>query len=248
MKREERTNDPQAALLAALTGWQAGIWTALPGVIDDVDLAKMTARVKPAMQARFSKPGGSADWVNLPLLVDCPVIFPSGGGFTLTFPVTAGDECLVIFASRCIDGWWQSGGQARPLEMRMHDLSDGFVMVGPRSQPHVLGVPASSSSVELRNDSRSAFVQIDSGGNIAVQTAGNLTAQAGGNITAQAAGQATVTAPTIQLTGNVVVTGNLTVNGNTALNGTAVANGKNIGSDHKHGGVQTGTGTSGVPT
>src|SRR5260363_73502 len=48
--------------------------------------------------------------VELPLLGDVPVFFPRGGGCTLTFPVQKGDECVVVFASRCIDGWWQSGG------------------------------------------------------------------------------------------------------------------------------------------
>ena len=64
-----------------------------------------------------------------------PVVFPGGGGFALTFPVAAGDECLVVFASRCIDAWWQSGGVGEPMEPRMHDLSDGFALIGVRSQP-----------------------------------------------------------------------------------------------------------------
>ncbi|MFW8450019.1 Gp138 family membrane-puncturing spike protein, partial [Klebsiella pneumoniae] len=64
--------------------------------------------------------------VNLPLLVDVPVVFPRGGGCTLTFPVKPGDECLVIFADRCIDFWWQSGGIQEPVDERMHDLSDAF--------------------------------------------------------------------------------------------------------------------------
>ena len=33
------------------------------------------------------------------------MVFPGGGGFALTFPVAAGDECLVVFASRCIDDY-----------------------------------------------------------------------------------------------------------------------------------------------
>lgn len=239
MKREERIENPQVAMLAAFAGLQAGLWTALPGIIEGVDLAKMTARVKPAMQGRTSKPDGSQEWSPLPLLVDCPIVFPSGGGFVLTFPVAPGDDCLVIFASRCIDGWWQSGGQALPPEIRMHDLSDGFVLVGPRCQPNVVTPTPSSSGAELRNATRTSFVRIDASGHATVQAAGDVTVIASGQLNAQA--------PIIQITGNVTITGNLTVNGNTSLIGNAQSNGKNIGSTHTHSGVQVGTASTGVP-
>ena len=65
-----------------------------------------------------------------PVLMDVPVFFP--GGFS--FDVTAGDECLVVFADSCIDGWFQNGGVSTPLVARRHDLSDGFAFVGFRSR------------------------------------------------------------------------------------------------------------------
>jgi hypothetical protein len=70
----------------------------------------------------------------LPAAGGCSCRFPRGGGCTLTFPVKEGDECLVIFADRCIDFWWQSGGIQEPVDGRMHDLSDAFCIVGPQSQ------------------------------------------------------------------------------------------------------------------
>jgi hypothetical protein len=67
------------------------------------------------------------------------------------FPVKEGDECLVIFADRCIDFWWQSGGIQEPVDGRMHDLSDAFCIVGPQSQAKkISGI--STSAVELRSD------------------------------------------------------------------------------------------------
>jgi hypothetical protein len=36
----------------------------------------------------------------LPILINVPVQFPRGGCFLLTFPVTKGDECLIMFAER----------------------------------------------------------------------------------------------------------------------------------------------------
>ncbi|MCL5500635.1 hypothetical protein M5Y49_18345 [Escherichia coli] len=123
---------------------------AMPGVIESFDPDSVTASVRPAIKGYD---GGTEDdgWIELPLLVDVPVIFPRGGGCTLTFPVSAGDECLLIFADRCIDFWWQNGGVQKPVDLRMHDLSDAFAIVGPQSQAHkISGI--STSSVEIRSD------------------------------------------------------------------------------------------------
>ncbi|MEP8723501.1 Gp138 family membrane-puncturing spike protein, partial [Enterobacter kobei] len=105
----------------------------------------------PAIRSVETDNDGNRVTKNYPLLVDVPVIFPRGGGCTLTFPVKAGDECLVIFADRCIDFWWQNGGVQEPVDDRVHDLSDAFCIVGPQSQAQkISGI--STSAVELRSD------------------------------------------------------------------------------------------------
>ncbi|HCO0934228.1 Gp138 family membrane-puncturing spike protein [Escherichia coli] len=124
---------------------------AMPGIIQSFDPDAVTAVVQPAIKGAEQDESGAEVSVNLPLLVDVPVIFPRGGGCTLTFPVKAGDECLVIFADRCIDFWWQSGGIQEPVDERMHDLSDAFCIVGPQSQAKKIG-GISTSAVELRSD------------------------------------------------------------------------------------------------
>jgi hypothetical protein len=70
---------------------------------------------------------------NYPQLNKCPVIFLNGGGGRLTFPIVAGDTCLIMFNDRDIDSWFQNGNTLIPPSMRMHDLADGFVLVGIRS-------------------------------------------------------------------------------------------------------------------
>ena len=106
----------------------------IPGIIQSFNPDAVTAVVQPAIKGAEQDESGAEVSVNLPLLVDVPVVFPRGGGCTLTFPVKEGDECLVIFADRCIDFWWQSGGVQEPVDGRMHDLSDAFCIVGPQSQ------------------------------------------------------------------------------------------------------------------
>lgn len=160
MNRRERLNDPNVALQDAIRGALAMTWTALPGIVQSFDPVAMTCVVQPAIKARRTLPSGAVVTDALPLLVDCPVHFPSGGHCTLTFPVTAGDECLVVFSSRCIDSWWQSGGIQEQAELRMHDLSDGFVFVGVRSQQRVIA-NVSNSATQLRSDDGSTYIELD---------------------------------------------------------------------------------------
>ena len=150
MDRRELFDDPQEAIRAALERDRAGLWTALPGIVTEADLTRQTLTVQPAIQARVTTPGGTVVLTTLPLLLDVPVCWPRAGGFAVTLPVTAGDEVLVIFASRCIDSWWQSGGVQAPAEYRAHDLSDGFAILAPTSQPRVLA-DVNPAALELRN-------------------------------------------------------------------------------------------------
>ncbi|HHS9970056.1 TPA: Gp138 family membrane-puncturing spike protein [Raoultella ornithinolytica] len=132
----------------------------IPGIIQSFDPDAVTAVVQPAIKGVEHDESGAEVSVSLPLLVDVPVVFPRGGGCTLTFPVTAGDECLVIFADRCIDFWWQSGGIQEPVDGRMHELSDAFCIVGPQSQAKkISGI--STSAVELRSDDGSAKLSLN---------------------------------------------------------------------------------------
>ncbi|EMX0085512.1 Gp138 family membrane-puncturing spike protein [Escherichia coli] len=123
----------------------------MPGIVQSFDPDTVTVVVQPAIKGYEPDSNGINQSTTLPLLVDVPVVFPRGGGCTLTFPVKAGDECLVIFADRCIDFWWQSGGIQEPVDERMHDLSDAFCIVGPQSQAKKIG-GISTSAVELRSD------------------------------------------------------------------------------------------------
>lgn len=102
---------------------------------------------------------GEESWIDIPLLVDVPIVFPRAGGYVLTFPVKKGDECLVVFGDMCIDAWWQSGGVQNQVESRRHDLSDGFAIIGCWSQPRVVS-NYSTESVQLRNEAGNAYFEI----------------------------------------------------------------------------------------
>lgn len=162
MDRIQRRDDPAAMIRAALRGMMSELWSALPGIVESVDLERQTVTVQPATKSRIRLDDGTYTSVPLPLLPDVPIVFPRGGGFALTFPIQPGDECLVIFADRCIDAWWQSGEVQEQADLRQHDLSDGIAIFGPCSQPRKLS-DVSADSVQLRSEDAQTTVTLGSG-------------------------------------------------------------------------------------
>jgi hypothetical protein len=219
MDRRGLLNDPEETQRLILDGRQSTMWTALPAMVTKVNLTAMTLECQPTIQGQTTDANNVSTYVNLPKLVDVPIVFPSAGGFTITFPVAVGDECLVIFASRCIDAWWQQGGIQLPIEARMHDLSDGFAFLGPKSQPNVIG-SISATDLQIRNNAGSSFISIGADGTVKI------------------------TAPSFTFDGNLNVTGNIVASGEvTAQNATTPI----PLSTHLHPGVTTGGADTGAP-
>lgn len=166
----------------------------LPGIVQSFDPATCTCTVQPAITGQELNEKGHIQSAPLPLLTDVPVIFPRGGGCTITFPVKAGDECLVVFSDRCIDFWWQNGGVQEPVDPRQHDLSDAFAFVGPQSQAQkISGI--STTSVQVRTDDGSSFIELMQGGNV------------------------NITTPLLTVNGNVQVNGTVTSTGDQVAKG-----------------------------
>lgn len=151
MDRRERYEDPNEAINVALKGSRADIWTALPGILESYDPELRVATVQPAIQAQVLSPDGTTKNITITVLTHCPVVFPRGGGFEFTFPLAQGDEGLVVFSSRCIDAWWESGGVQPQAELRMHSLSDGFFIPGGYSKANKPTTAASSDKAQLRS-------------------------------------------------------------------------------------------------
>lgn len=145
---------------------------AAPGIIQSVDYAKQTCTVQLAIKEKLNF-DGNLTWEEIPQLLDVPFFIYSGGGYCLTMPIKQGDDCLVVFGDNCIDAWWQSGGVQNQIDRRRHDLSDGFAIVGFRSQPQIVS-NYSAGTLQMRNASGSAYIEID-GDNINIKASGNIT-------------------------------------------------------------------------
>lgn len=237
--------DPQTINNAVLTQLLE-THTAIPGIIDKFDAEKQTAEVRPALKVLYApdnEVAGKPQWVPATLCVDVPVVFPGNANYMLTFPVKQGDECLLVFAERCINHWFTQGGVQEQEELTHHDASDAIAVMGLRSQPNKI-TDFNNNNLQLRNADGDVVVTLDENGKITVDVSGTTMLVEDGKVT--------IRADAIKLTGDVQITGDLDIKGDVTGRGDADFTGDVTGQGtslhtHVHTGVQTGGGTSGPP-
>lgn len=135
---------------------------AIPAIIQSYDPGTNTVEAQPAIRERLVLEDGSIQYLNLPLLINVPVVFPSSGSAFITFPIGKGDECLIIFSDLAIDNFWTSGSVQNPIEVRRHDLSDGIAipcsLSVTRARGAGNGMNIQGSKVTIKSDK--AYVEV----------------------------------------------------------------------------------------
>jgi len=147
------------------------VHTALPGIVDTYDATSRRARVVPAI--RLLLDDGSL--LDRPPVTDVPVLFPSGGGLSLTFPLQRGDPVLMIFSQRGMDGFKSSYTVSPPSRGPIMDMSDAVALVGFGS---VLTTPASATGAAIQTDDGTTSVVVEPSGEVNVVAAGEVTIRA----------------------------------------------------------------------
>lgn len=133
MKIYELVNDSTRFMKAFEDRLMQKIRVAAPARVTSVDFEKQTLNAQITIRENVD-----GQLFGIPELLDVPFFIIGGGDFSMTFPIKEGDECLVVFADSCIDSWWQNGDVQNPIDERRHDLSDGFALVGFKSQKNRL--------------------------------------------------------------------------------------------------------------
>ena len=98
--------------------------------------------------------------MSYPLLIDCPCVVLGGGKGRVTFPISAGDSCLVLFNDRDIDNWYSGGQSMPPRTDRNHAFSDAIALVGIRNKQnqiedylqHGVELKYGKSTIKLENN------------------------------------------------------------------------------------------------
>lgn len=135
---------------------RANLYTALPARVISFNGHTVTCELM------INRKTSSGEIIEYPPLADVPALFPHAGGFCITVPIKAGDEGLVVFSGRCIDGWYQSGNKSELLDNRMHDLSDGFFIVGANSVPKKI-LDFYHDGASMQTDDGSTHIRLTNG-------------------------------------------------------------------------------------
>ena len=214
------------------------IFTSYPGKIISFDPVKQLAQVEIAREQYHNSLNALYEPYDFPILQDVPVQFPSGGGFVLTFPATAGDNCLLIFCDKGYSHWLYEGknkigkfssGLPKGDFFRSYNLNDAVALVGFNPIPDAV-TSFNSTSPELRNRDRTQRITLVADGKIEVIATGNLH----------------ITAPTTTIDSNTTINGTLHVTGKITSDDDVVAGNISL-KTHKTSGVTPGSGNSSVP-
>ena len=131
------------------------VHTILPGVVKSYSSSDHRATVAPALQMGIrDKSGKIVEYVDRPLLVDVPVVHPSGGGWTVHIPLAAGDPVLLVFSMRGLERWKATFGVS-PEGGAFFGMDSAFALPGPaKNPPSVSGMAISNgvTSITLGTD------------------------------------------------------------------------------------------------
>lgn len=113
------------------------------GTIETYDPATNTASIS----INFKRQLPTGDTLSYPLLAECPIFVLGGGGADISFPITSGDQCILLFNDRDISNWHYQGFTGVPDSPRSHSISDAMALVGIRNL--MTATPTAINSVRI---------------------------------------------------------------------------------------------------
>lgn len=201
---------------------QDEMYTSLPATVTSYNASNQSVEVQLDVRLSNILTGVEDPQVSLS---EVPVMFPSGGGGILSFPISIGDKVLLCFTKYSIDKW-KTGKEGIAGENRQHNVSDAVAICGLFNLTSNL--EPNPKDVELK-----AF---------------------GTTITLKASGDVEITPAGItKIISDIEITGDLTVTGNAIVGGTVTATtdvkaGTISLKNHVHGGVTSGGSFTLVPS
>ena len=131
------------------------IYVSLPGIIETYNPTTKRCRVKPAINIRLT----NGDTEAPSSIINVPVVWPSGGGFSLLSPLPAGSPVQIHFSQRGITKFKETFSQADPGN-GMFDKEDAYVIPGYGA----LSVsPATASGMSMQAEDGSNYIYVENG-------------------------------------------------------------------------------------
>lgn len=115
-----------SALDAYMAGVLSSIHTSLPASVVKYDAGSHRATVKPSIRMLMD----NGIQVELPELVEVPVIFPASKFFDLEFPLDKDDGVLLVFQEQDISSWKAGDSPAIPATASRFSLDSAVAIPG----------------------------------------------------------------------------------------------------------------------
>ena len=190
---------------------QDKIFTSLPATVTSYKASEQSVDVSIDVRLSNILTGEESPAVSL---AGVPVVFPSGGGGILSFPIKSGDKVLLCFTKYSIDKW-KGGKDGIAGENRQHSINDAIAICGLHNTATTLS--PNPDDVELK-----AFGT-------------TVTLKASGDVEIVPAGKTLIDSD-VEVTGDMDVAGDINCSKTVTGNTDCVGGGKSL-KGHKHGGV-----------
>ena len=199
----------------------------LPARIVEYFAETQTATIQICAETLYSDASTTSGLANREPLEGVPVQTPSGGGWAITFPIEAGDTCILFFSQVGYDHWLYEdkdkagtlAGLPKPWLRRQFSDSDGLAIVGLNTLPRAI-TDLSTSGSQWRNKNNTQNIHLKDNLDIELNTTASVTVNASTklvinapNVEVNSAVSTIVTSPTVEVTGNLVVGGTIVSTG-----------------------------------
>ena len=130
------------------------VYTSMPGIIEEYDPVTRRAKVRGAIPITLS----NKTTMSRSPIVNVPVLFPSGSGYTNNYPLKAGDAVLLVYAMRNISRFKRKYEEDDPvlgsvLSERNAIAIPGFGTTGT--------VPVSETGFSIQNEDGSMYILLE---------------------------------------------------------------------------------------
>ncbi len=197
-----------------LNQFKKSLYSIIPGVIETYDQSTKRCRVKPAINIRKTDDTTEEQTA----IINVPVVWPSGGGFTILSPLPAGTPVLIFFSQRGITKFKETFSTEDPGK-GVFAKEDAIVI------PSFGGLsvsPATADGICMQTEDGENYIFVEDG-DIEITATSKVTVNApdiianaddtieanATAIEANATATVTITSPLTTINGNLTLTGDL---------------------------------------
>lgn len=127
----------------ALESAKGDIYTCLPGRVETYYSDRQTADVVPVIRRPIVNSDDDIITETLSIIPNVKICFPTGGGFTITWPISSGDHVILLFLMYACTQWRITGQISDPGDLRIHALGNALAL--PSLVPNSGAVPESQA-------------------------------------------------------------------------------------------------------